>query len=93
MKKFLTKLLAAMMSFVLVFSFAACNTKVSKAKIIDNAVTASLDAETLHLSLHDASFSMGESMLLGNSDISAKISGDCYVRKTEKGYDDSSYPF
>lgn len=90
MKKFLTKLLAAMMSFVLVFSFAACNTKVSKAKIIDNAVTALLDAETLHLSLHDASFSMGESMLLGNSDISAKISGDCYVRKTEKGYDVSA---
>ena len=90
MKKFLTKLLAAMMSFVLVFSFAACNTKVSKAKIIDNAVTALLDAETLHLSLHDASFSMGESTLLGNSDISAKISGDCYVRKTEKGYDVSA---
>ena len=103
MKKTFLRLMTVLLSLAFIFSFAACNpgaetggdgngnepsaNTVANNQIIETAFGKLLDAGELHLSLDECSFSMGESLLLDIPAISGKFTGDCYIRKTETGYD------
>lgn len=60
---------------------------VANNQLIESAFGALLDAGALHLSLEDVSFSMEESIPLEISSAQVILTADCYVRKTESGYD------
>ena len=60
---------------------------VANNQLIESAFGALLDAGALHLSLVDVSFSMEESIPLEISSAQVILTADCYVRKTESGYD------
>ena len=103
MKKTFLRLMTVLLSLAFIFSFAACNpgaetggdgngnepsaNTVANNQIIETAFGKLLDAGELHLSLDECSFSMGESLLLDIPAISGKFAGDCYIRKTDTGYD------